>query len=327
MLEPFDLGPTDELLYLTLIDAPSLTVADLSALAGISGEAVLELLAPLEEAGLVVELPPADGAGRRYAAIEPSVGLATLLSRREREIRHAEQRAELARATADQLAERFRMRGARHPIDRIEVVVGRDAIINRIHQLERAARRVFRGIDMPPYLMTTNEPEADMLGRGVASRWLYDDSVLDLPGKLAEIGSFSRIGEEGRVVAHAPFKLVIADETSALITLTDEPTGRHSALMVGPSALLDGLVRVFDGLWRFAVPLQPSAADPTADRPTDQESQLLTLLAVGMTDKTIARRLDLGLRTVQKRVHDLMRRLDVDTRFQAGVQARARGWL
>ena len=46
-----------------------------------------------------------------------------------------------------------------------------------------------------------------------------------------------------------------------------------------------------------------------------------------MTDKIIARRLGISIRTAQKRVQQLMGRLGVDTRFQAGLQARTRGWL
>lgn len=51
------------------------------------------------------------------------------------------------------------------------------------------------------------------------------------------------------------------------------------------------------------------------------------MMAVGLTDQAIAHRLGLGLRTVQKRVHHLLEQLNADTRFQAGVRAKARGWL
>jgi DNA-binding NarL/FixJ family response regulator len=57
------------------------------------------------------------------------------------------------------------------------------------------------------------------------------------------------------------------------------------------------------------------------------ESQLLAMLAAGLTDRSIARRLDVSHRTAQKRVQELMDSLGADTRFQAGLQAKARGWL
>ena len=60
--------------------------------------------------------------------------------------------------------------------------------------------------------------------------------------------------------------------------------------------------------------------DPACDR------EIVLLLAAGATDETIARRLGISARTVQRRVHALMEHLGVRTRFQAGVQAALRHW-
>ena len=50
-------------------------------------------------------------------------------------------------------------------------------------------------------------------------------------------------------------------------------------------------------------------------------------LAAGAKDEQIARTLGISLRTVRRRVADLLIELGVDTRFQAGVEAVRRGWL
>ncbi|MFS8095564.1 LuxR C-terminal-related transcriptional regulator [Lentzea alba] len=317
MLEPFELDAREEAVYLALVDAGSLTAAEL-------GEDVLPLLGRLEAMGLIARLP---GTPCQWCAIEPGIGFATLVELREQRVRRAEDDVRQARAAVQQLAERFRLRGDRHPLDLIDVAVGPEEVKRRAYQLERGARTQLRGIDMPPYLMTENDVELEMITGGVRSRWLYDRSVLDLPGKLDYIAAMREAGEEARVIIGAPFKMLIADEDQAMIALTDESRGTASALMVGPSILLDGLSRVFEGMWRFAVALQPTDPEPGADRPSEAESLLLAMLASGATDKTIARRMGIGLRTVQKRVQQLMERLEVDTRFQAGVSAKARGWL
>jgi len=54
---------------------------------------------------------------------------------------------------------------------------------------------------------------------------------------------------------------------------------------------------------------------------------LLQELAAGARDEQIARSLGLSLRTVRRRVADLLIERGVDTRFQAGVEAVRRGWL
>ena len=58
-----------------------------------------------------------------------------------------------------------------------------------------------------------------------------------------------------------------------------------------------------------------------------EDAQLLALMAAGLKDEVVARRLGLSLRTVRRRIAQLMRELDADTRFQAGIEAARRGWL
>jgi DNA-binding NarL/FixJ family response regulator len=58
-----------------------------------------------------------------------------------------------------------------------------------------------------------------------------------------------------------------------------------------------------------------------------EQRQLLRLMAQGLPDAAIARRLSLGPRTLARRISDLYSLLGVDTRFQAGVTAERLGLL
>ena len=61
---------------------------------------------------------------------------------------------------------------------------------------------------------------------------------------------------------------------------------------------------------------------------TDEvDAPLLTLLTAGLGDDAIGRQLNVSPRTVRRRVATLMDRLDARTRFQAGIQAKARGLI
>lgn len=62
-------------------------------------------------------------------------------------------------------------------------------------------------------------------------------------------------------------------------------------------------------------------------RLSDRDRTIITLMAAGLTDEAIARRLRLSRRTVVRRITALLDRLGATTRFQAGVQAANRGWL
>lgn len=58
-----------------------------------------------------------------------------------------------------------------------------------------------------------------------------------------------------------------------------------------------------------------------------EDAHLLALMAQGLKDEVVARRLGLSLRTVRRRIAHLMAELDATTRFQAGIEAVRRGWL
>jgi DNA-binding NarL/FixJ family response regulator len=60
---------------------------------------------------------------------------------------------------------------------------------------------------------------------------------------------------------------------------------------------------------------------------SNERSFLLRQLLSGAKDEQIARTMGLSLRTIRRRIADLMIELGADTRFQAGAEAVRRGWL
>ena len=60
---------------------------------------------------------------------------------------------------------------------------------------------------------------------------------------------------------------------------------------------------------------------------SERDRVLLKLLSEGMTDQGIARKLGLSVRTIRRLMSDLMKRLNAQSRFEAGAEAVRRGWL
>jgi DNA-binding NarL/FixJ family response regulator len=60
---------------------------------------------------------------------------------------------------------------------------------------------------------------------------------------------------------------------------------------------------------------------------TPRELQVVSLVADGLSNKQIARRLSLSLYTVKNHVHNVVEKLQVESRFKAVEYARQRGWL
>lgn len=133
----------------------------------------------------------------------------------------------------------------------------------------------------------------------------------------------ARAGEQVRVIPDLPTRMFVLGSTHAVVPeplgLADEPR-----ILVRQPALVEALTMLFELMWERAAPVPDM--DFGEARP-DLRRFLLQELAAGARDEQIARSLGLSLRTVRRRVADLLIELGVDTRFQAGVEAVRRGWL
>ncbi len=321
-LRTLGIGPEDEKAYRALLQTGDATAEELAATLRSPAPAVRRVLGRLEAEGLVAR------AGRpvRWSVTPPEPALHALLARREEEL-------EAARRAAADLDREFRRTHASGS-DVVTTIVGRQAIAAQVDRLDQTARTELMALVKPPFVTSAIEKDAQTgaLSRGVPTRVIYDRSVLDFPGAFDNLAKVAASGEQARVHPGVPLKLVIADRQLGLLPLhLAEPHDFDRALLVRSSSLLDALTMLFESLWAGAdpAPWAPAAAPRAAAAagldPTDQ--RLLALLAAGLKDETVARQLGLGLRTVRRRVGELLDRLGAQTRFQAGVRASERGWL
>ncbi|MCX4746368.1 LuxR C-terminal-related transcriptional regulator [Kitasatospora sp. NBC_01287] len=302
------LAADQELLYLHLLTGPGLSAAGVGAAVGIGTERALAALGALAELGLV-ERPVADGALWRTAA--PDVALEELLLRRELELRRT-------RGRITELLRTYRRTSTGPEGELVEVISGRQSIADLWRSLQLGARGQLRILDKPPYIRRS-DPDLELasLARGVRMQVVYESLVLRDPGRLAEIHLFTEAGEQARVLPELPLKLALVDDRWALLPVSSG-TEEQSVLLVRPSSLLDALTGLFELYWSRAMRMPPPDSTET---PRDRHHQLLTLLAAGLTDESIARQMGVSTRTVQRWVRELMDRFGARTRFQAGIQA------
>lgn len=131
-------------------------------------------------------------------------------------------------------------------------------------------------------------------------------------------------GEQVRVVAQVRTRISVMGMSAALIPdRWGASTGRR--LVVREHSLVGALKALFENVWErgMAVP----GLDAGADDPAGQRRLLLHQLTRGAKDEQIARTLGVSLRTVRRRIADIMDELGADSRFQAGAEAVRRGWL
>lgn len=324
MLGAIGLDEVQEAAYRALVGLGAAEVGDLSHRLGLPEEDAGRVLRRLEGHGLVAQSSARPG---RWVAAPPDVALSALLTRQ----RHELERAERAAAV---LTTEFRAEAAEPAVhDLVEVVTGAEAVAQRFRQIRFGARReVCALVTEQPVAVTGLRDDAgpEAARHAVTYRVVLERSVLTGPNGLTELSAALGRHERVRVVDRVPAKLVVADRTLAMVPLTRR-LAQPAALVVHASGLLESLMSLFEEVWRQAMPLRLDGAgtftEDTAEQPDAVDLQILSLLLAGLTDASTAKQLDLGLRTVQRRVKRLMEIAGVTTRLQLGWHAYERGWV
>jgi predicted DNA-binding transcriptional regulator len=129
------------------------------------------------------------------------------------------------------------------------------------------------------------------------------------------------IGEEIRLLPELPTRMMVIGASHAFLP---EPLGFSASprSVIRQRGIVELAALFFDNLWDQAAAVDDGAVEASSMRPF-----LLAELARGSQDEQIARRLGMSVRTVRRRVAEIMDELGAHSRFQAGVEAARRGWL
>ncbi|MEY9877875.1 sugar-specific transcriptional regulator TrmB [Streptacidiphilus sp. MAP12-33] len=340
MLEFVGLDERAELVYRALLSFGAVTPDALGERLSLNPCLVQQSLTELEANGLAAasaSLPD------HYVAAPPGVALAPALSQRRHELQEAERVVEM-------LADEYRRTGAASSgaADLVEVVSGVSALRHRFEQIQLGTERELLAlVTEAPVAVRPEENGAEdiVVARGVVHRTVLSrDRLADGPVMEALALALER-GQQVRVAEQVPTKLVVSDRRLAMVPLLALGTpGEPAALLVRAPGLLEALIGLFEQCWQSAYPVRfaadgvvgldgpaglvgPGGLEVAEDRPDPVDLQILSLLLTGLTDASVAKQLDLGLRTVQRRVQRLMTLTGVSTRLQLGWHAYERGWV
>ncbi|KRA25888.1 transcriptional regulator TrmB [Microbacterium sp. Root61] len=318
MLEALGLDAAHTSVYRSVLAVPAASANEVAVEIGMPVARVRAIIDELEQLGLLARQASQSD---RVVASPPSIALKPLLLERERGLTRAHEAllefSELYRGAAEQ----------RNAADVVDVILGTDAVRQRIGQLQAAATHEVRVLvlsDIAVLSGAENVEEDRALERGVRYRVIVESGVLERPGFLDVARGVGELGEEIRVLPTLPTRMFVADDGMALLPMRSHgETGSSGALLVHPSGLLDLVTAIFEEYWKSATRLLPE--DHALQDGVDRE--LLKLLLLGLTDVTIAAQLRISLRTVQRRVAELMGKAAVTTRIQLGAEAVRRGWV
>jgi predicted transcriptional regulator len=326
MLGPLGLGAAEEEIYRHLVARRRSTAAAVAVATGRAEAEVAAALASLVEQGLAgTPTGPNGDSGAVYVPAPPGVCLNALLRQRQDDLRQVER-------DVSALVEEYRSSDLARDV--IEVMTDVETVRRRFFQIQNAARREVLSMVVPNLTVVPhreNTAERTGMNRGVRYRALLDRRALTAPNMQSDVrGSMAR-GQQIRIVDAAPVKMMIVDGETAMLPLHHGPDGSPASILVHRSGLLAVLIAFFEAEWGRAYPLRPARAPDEVEEarpgdPDDDDMQMLALLLSGLTDQAIAGQLEISLRTVHRRIRQLMVKAGVESRIQLGWAAARKGW-
>lgn len=327
MLEVLGLDKDAEHLYRLMLAHPQDGVAELSRRLSMPPAHIRRGLDRLSALALI---QPATREGTGFRAIPPEAAMEVLLARQQADLAAQQLRVEASRAAAARLiAECSALRP--QTVDTFsEQLTGPEEIRARLGRLAAEVQREIMtfapgGAHTEADLQASREPNAELLDRGVAVRTIYLDSVRNHSLTMEHLAWLGLRGGQVRTAPTLPIRMVIADRQLAVLPI-DTSDARAGAVVLQGIGTVTALCALFESVWETAAPLGSTLPQDVNGLPP-QEAESLRLLAQGLTDEAIAKRLGVSPRTARRIAADLMERLDARSRFEAGVHAVQDGWL
>lgn len=160
----------------------------------------------------------------------------------------------------------------------------------------------------------------EALRRGVRARALYPHTARGDAATRARVGALTEAGGEVRTSREIHGRFLAFDRKVAFVPADSEA---GVAIVYEPS-VATFLGSIHDLVWQSAFRLEPGTVG-YAETLDDLRSTILELLASGIKDEVVARRIGMSDRSFRRHVAAIMQDLAADSRFQAGVRAAQAG--
>lgn len=201
----------------------------------------------------------------------------------------------------------------------LSYVSSRTAVVDLMRAMLESARQEIRCVISTPFFA---QELVNLLNSGASFTLLSQiraDVLIDSATASSEVGaSVLRCDAvETRVTRWSMPDLLLVDGEQGFSRL---PDGDREALVIRGPGLMQLLDSFCAGAWSFAWDLELYKKFAKLHDNT-QIRHILVKLSQGHTDDVAARQLGMSVRTYRRHVADLMRGLDVKSRFQVGVRA------
>lgn len=310
------IGDLEERVYRALLKRHGASAAVIAGELAMTLDDATRALEHLDSLGLVTHTPEVP---KTYVTVEPELAIDALIKQRQRAL-------EQARTVVPTLAQAFAHASADHagqqPV--IELITNRAHLGQVLVQMYQSAQTELVAFQKVPVILPSTQLTGETATEAVV-RTISDESFLEVPGVLELMRQDMARGEQARTFSSLPFKMMIADKRTAVITL-DAQDPQAPTLLIHRSTLLEALCLLFEFVWEKATPVvaardgEVKVRMESTGHGIESAKALLPLLSAGLNDKAIAQELNISASTLNRRIGDLMSIYDARTRFQLGLQ-------
>lgn len=321
MLETFGISTEAETLYDALVRHPGRAPAQIPT--RLTDEDLASALEELRTRGLV--LPLESGA---VDVVPPERALTHLIEEEERALAArmnglSRARQSIPEVVADYLAPRTPTRG-----EHIELIEDPEHVRSRIFQLSAAAQEsvwaVHPGTALTPEQITSALiSDRDIAARGLDCRMILTPASLGPPHWDEYLEALQAMGHHLRLHEAATQVCLIFDRQHAVLPASTDGVPPFGAYVLTDTALTAPVVALFEEHWSTGAHF--TTVEGGRDVTSERIGQVVALLARGMKDEAVARRLGVSTRTMRRLVAATMEELGAESRFQAGIEAVRRG--
>ncbi len=261
-------------LYFALLRIGEGTISDCTKLSRLRRTAAYATMRKLVELGLVAEVAAKPV---RFRALPPKIALTELLNEKLRDVqeKHRKHLEDLQRKIEEEIA--YIEKRLPRVVDEIiskaqalyskgsvsieadrEIVIlrGSKAVFDALHHIK--VQKVTRIISRPPILIPLNEKlgyEENKLAarKGIERRLLFETGMLEMPEFKRALEIHLETGHPARHLPELPGKMLIFDETTAIVSIrTNSDPSESISMLVKNRELIKMHIAAFDALWEKA---------------------------------------------------------------------------
>lgn len=321
------LGETSLEVYRYAVGHPGWTRSGASEALGLTLRRIDEALRELSERRL---LSPHPGSADGLVAVSPDVALADLVDADERAMQELKARVSSRRRELSSLLPTF-LEARKNVLASTSVETLEDP-----HLIHRVLIDYGRDVTEKVYIAQPGQgstadvheesvrKDLELLENGVRRRTLYDTSTRDHVPTRKAVEAIAAGGGEFGVLPFIPLRMLIFDEKLALVgrQLTRDD---KAALVIRDHSLINIFTHLFEIAWEISESFL--APEQVTSPLSSMQRSIIQGLANGLSDESIARRLNINVRTCRRHIAWMLETLRADSRFQAALKAREAGWI